>query len=242
MEPEAGESPEEETREGSETEAAPRGRRTNRRRSAKNANNTKAPMDGAGCGCGGGKAKKCTCDGGCGGYAKKMDRNDALTPQEYLAACDLGIQGRSRQYIRARLDAAGRLDKKCGASGIADNKKCQIESGGALAQKGTSALGNALKIAAVGAGVGLAAKAAHTMYQSRKREVPIFNIKRKGKTILTVGKATMSGAPGHNTVAGAFNAARKEAQRSRRSKPRGFGRTDTPYALGFALDTAALGV
>ena len=30
-------------------------------------------------------------------------KNDALTPQEYLKACDLGIQNRSRIYIRARL-------------------------------------------------------------------------------------------------------------------------------------------
>ena len=52
---------------------------------------------------------------------KKMDKkggkscgcqhkNDALTPQEYLKACDMGIQGRSRIYIRARLDMAERLD------------------------------------------------------------------------------------------------------------------------------------
>lgn len=124
---EAGESPEEETREGSEPEEAPRGSRTNRKRSAKNANNTKAPMDGESCGCGGGKgkAKKCTCDGGCGGgYAKKMDRNDALTPQEYLAACDLGIQGRSRSYIRARLDAEERLDLKCGNGSISQGETC----------------------------------------------------------------------------------------------------------------------
>lgn len=124
---EAGESPEEETREGSEPEEALRGSRTNRKRSAKNANNTKAPMDGESCGCGGGKgkAKKCTCDGGCGGgYAKKMDRNDALTPQEYLAACDLGIQGRNRSYIRARLDAEERLDLKCGNGSISHGEKC----------------------------------------------------------------------------------------------------------------------
>lgn len=168
MEPEAGESPEEETREGSETEAAPRGRRTNRRRSAKNANNTKAPMDGAGCGCGGGKAKKCTCDGGCGGYAKKMDRNDALTPQEYLAACDLGIQGRSRQYIRARLDAAGRLDKKCGASGIAENKKCNVGTG---SSGHGSSLGNALKVIGAGAALGAAGVAGVAMYQRHQRNM-----------------------------------------------------------------------
>jgi hypothetical protein len=104
-----------------------------RKRSAKGAKHTKAPMDGGmygkkpmdgeGCNCGKRKAK---CDGNCG---KKMDRNDALTPQEYLAACELGIQNRTRSYIRARLDTAERLDKKCGASGIADNKTCHVGRG-----------------------------------------------------------------------------------------------------------------
>jgi hypothetical protein len=84
----------------------------------------KKPMDGEGCSCGRRKSK---CDGSCG---KKMDRNDALSPQEYLAACELGIHNRPRPYIRARLDATERLDKKCGASAIPDNKKCTKGSGG----------------------------------------------------------------------------------------------------------------
>lgn len=121
---EKGESPEEETREGAELDDAPRrGSKTNRKRSAKNANSTKAPMDGD-CGCGG--KKGASCDGNCGGYAKKMDRNDALTPQEYLAACELSIQGRSRAYIRARLDAAERLDLKCGKGSISEGEKCHV--------------------------------------------------------------------------------------------------------------------
>lgn len=126
---EMGESTQEELREGAEPDDMPMGK-TNRKRSAKNAKNTKAPMDGGmygkkpmdgeGCNCGKRKAK---CDGSCG---KKMDRNDALTPQEYLDACELGIQGRSRTYIRARLDTSSRVDKKCGASGIPDNKECRV--------------------------------------------------------------------------------------------------------------------
>jgi hypothetical protein len=125
--PESAESAAEETREGAEPDDAPKAK-TNRKRSAKNAKATKAPMDGGmygkkpmdgeGCNCGKRKAK---CDGS---YAKKMDRNDALTPQEYLAACDLGIQGRSRSYIRARLDAAERLDLKCGNGSISEGEKC----------------------------------------------------------------------------------------------------------------------
>ena len=124
---ESAESAAEETREGAEPDDAPKAK-TNRKRSAKNAKATKAPMDGGmygkkpmdgeGCNCGKRKAK---CDGSCG---KKMDRNDALTPQEYLAACDIGIQGRSRSYIRARLDAAARLDLKCGNSSISEGEKC----------------------------------------------------------------------------------------------------------------------
>ena len=157
---EAGKSPEEETREGSEPEEAPRGSRTNRKRSAKNANNTKAPMDGESCGCGGDKAKKCTCDGGCGGYGKKMDRNDALTPQEYLAACDLGIQGRSRSYIRSRLDAAERLDLKCGNGSISEGEKCTkgaATKAELTSKKNQKLRSNLVKAAALGVGAAGAA-------------------------------------------------------------------------------------
>jgi hypothetical protein len=88
----------------------------------------KRSMDGD-CSCGKRKGK---CDGSCGktmkdgGMYKKpmMDRGDALTPQEYLAACDLGIQGQPRSYIRARLDYAERLDLKCGKGAIPEGKKC----------------------------------------------------------------------------------------------------------------------
>ena len=101
-----------------------------RKRSAKNANNTKAPMDGgmygkkpmdAECGCKGKKGGKC--DGNCGGAMRKR-ADSALTPHEYLDACDLGIQDRSRSYIRARLDAAERLDLKCGKGSISKGEKC----------------------------------------------------------------------------------------------------------------------
>ena len=103
---------------------------TNRKRSAKGAKNTKAPMDGGmygkkpmdgECGCKGKKGGKC--EGSCG--SMKKDRADAaLTPHEYLNACDLGIQDRSRSYIRARLDAAERLDLKCGKGSISKGEKC----------------------------------------------------------------------------------------------------------------------
>ncbi len=123
-------------------------KRHSRKRSAKNAHNTKAPMDGD-CGC---KAKdpkgKASCDGSCGGYAKKTDRNDALTPQEYLKACELGIHNRSRAYIRARLDSAARLDLKCGAGAISEGEKCTKGT----AQKAGSQARAALEKAAIVAG------------------------------------------------------------------------------------------
>jgi Skp family chaperone for outer membrane proteins len=124
---EMGETPEEETREGTEDGAS---MTNSRKRSPKGAKNTKAPMD-ADCGtCKSGKPCSCKAkkDGGCGSYGK---RGDALTPKEYLAACDLGIQDRSRPYIRARLDTAMNLtpstvraDLKCGKGSISEGEKC----------------------------------------------------------------------------------------------------------------------
>lgn len=52
------------------------------------------------------KGKKCQCE----------PKNDSLTPQEYLAACDLKIQDRTRTYIRARLDAKTTIAKGSKAS------------------------------------------------------------------------------------------------------------------------------
>lgn len=120
---------EEPEKEGPEEEemdsSAGRRPRGSRKRSAKGAKNTKAPMDAEGsCSCGK-KGKACSCgkamkDAGCG--MKK--RNDALTAPEYLAACELGIQDRSRTYIRARLDTAHRFDLKCGKGAISQGEKC----------------------------------------------------------------------------------------------------------------------
>ena len=67
-------------------------------------------------------------------------KNDALTPQEYLAACAGGYQDRDRTYIRARLDANQRVDKtgsgtgkKCGASHIPKQATCSKGAGGGSA-------------------------------------------------------------------------------------------------------------
>lgn len=73
--------------------------------------------------------KKGSC--GCSGAADKGKMDAALTPQEYLDACDLGIQRRSPAYIRARLDAAGQ-GQKCGNGYIGRGKKCNVGGGGGL--------------------------------------------------------------------------------------------------------------
>jgi len=97
--PEASE-PEEEEEEEEEMDMAAS---HSRKRSAKGAKHTKPAKDG-------------------GMYGQK--RSDALTPIEYLDACELGIQDRSPTYIRARLDAAERLDLKCGKGSISEGEKC----------------------------------------------------------------------------------------------------------------------
>jgi len=79
----------------------------------------KKPMD-AECGCKGKKGRKC--DGNCGSMRK---RSDSLTPQEYLTACEMGIQDRSATYIRARLDTSeARNDLKCGKGAISEGENC----------------------------------------------------------------------------------------------------------------------
>lgn len=111
-----------------------------------------------------GKAKCSACAAGkpCSG------RSDALTAQDYLLACDLGIADRSRPYIRARLDAMAsltpaavqlRTDKKCGASAIPDNKQCRVGASGAPASGGKRKGGfgrQSLETVGMVAGAGLA--------------------------------------------------------------------------------------
>jgi hypothetical protein len=123
MEPEEGEEEEGEEKEEMDMEPG-----HSRKRSARGAKHTKPAADGYGmkkpmdaeCGCSGKKGGKC--DGNCGSMRK---RDDSLTPLEYLAACDLGIQGRSTSYIRARLDTVeARNDLKCGNGSISEGEKC----------------------------------------------------------------------------------------------------------------------
>lgn len=90
-----------------------------------------------------GKKGACNCK-------HKMDT--ALTPQEYLDACDLGIHNRSRAFIRASLEV--RNDKKCGRSGIAKHKQCrQGVVGTSKSVMGNEKVKTGLKVAAVAGGV-----------------------------------------------------------------------------------------
>lgn len=261
MEPESGESlahenaesSSEEVREGSESEEASARPRTSRRRSARGAKQTKAPMDGESCGCGGGRAKKCTCDSGCSSYGKKMDRNDALTPQEYLAACDLGIQGRSRSYIRARLDAAERLDLKCGRGSISQGEQCR--KGPTSRAKGPNV---AVQAGQVAKGIGRGAL-------ETVKWTSGYNIGKHIATGMTGGKnkkGSGSAKVGSVVVSGlllgpqaAFGAARRvgafgltdleqHAKNEKKEKAwrRRVGYKDGMYAKGFTVDYAQLGI
>ncbi len=252
--------PEGEEEEGMEGEEMDGAKPHSRKRSAKGAKNTKPavdgmygkkPMDAEGCGCGGRKGKG-KCDGNCGG--KKMDRNDALTPQEYLAACELGIQGRSRTYIRARLDAEERLDLKCGKGSISQGEKCH--KGAATKAQGPSAAVQ----------VGQAAKAVGLGVLETGKWVSGYNI---GKTIasgVTQGKNEKAGGGTKagaiigstlllNPIAGAGAARRlgafgstdlqQHAQNQKKEKAwrKSVGYRDGgTYAKGFQLDYAQLGL
>ena len=251
--------PEGEEEEGMEGEEMDGDKPHSRKRSAKGAKHTKAPMDGGmygkkpmdgeGCGCGGRKGKT-SCDGSCG---KKMDRNDALTPQEYLAACELGIQGRSRSYIRARLDAAERLDLKCGKGSISQGEKCT--KGPATKAQGPSAAVQ----------VGLAAKGAGRGVLEAGKWISGYNIGKTLATGITGGKnekasggakaAAVLGSTLLTGVSGGLGAARRvgafgltdlqqHAQNEKKEKAwrKSVGYKDGMYAKGFKVDYTQLGM
>jgi len=221
-----------------------------RKRSAKNAKHTtpaadgygmKQPMDGE-CGCGGKSPKgKASCDGNCGsGYAKKMD---ALSPQEYLAACDLGIQHRSRAYVRARLDAAERLDLKCGAGSISEGEKCtkgtaqkskaRLPEENISSQAAKEATKGALSGAVGGALGGLVGG-----YFAGKSPLQLAASTAKR----AAGGALIGGALGATSGAGAALGNRAGNAIARRMGARPKGRRDSVYAAGFSpeLDQLAL--
>jgi hypothetical protein len=248
---EMGETSEEETREGTEDGAF---MKNNRKRSPKGAKNTKAPMD-ADCGiCKSGKPCSCKAkkDGGCGSYGKKMDRNDALTPQEYLAACDLGIQDRSRPYIRARLDSAARLDLKCGAGSISEGEKCSKgtaqKSDPKPAQRkgltGKALLGTAL---AVGGGY-LALKNGRAVV-TEAREIGgsikrLMETKAKLRALQAQNKRMGISGEGESSLSRFLdrNAPNKQRNTLERAFRRPSAKRDSAFATGFTPDFDQLAI
>jgi len=245
------ETPEEEVREGTESEEGEEYPKKSRKRSAKGAKSTKAPMD-AECGCGA-KGRKGKCDGSCGkamkdgGNYPMKGRSDALTAPEYLAACDLGIQGRSRSYIRARLDAAERLDLKCGKGAISKGEKCR--KGPATKAQGPN----------VGVQIGQAAKGVGLGVLEAGKWVSGYNIGKTIATRVTGGKnekasggakaAAVLGSTLLLAGAGGLGAARRvgafgstdlqqheKNQKKEKKWRRSVGYKDSVYAPGFSVD------
>lgn len=136
------------------------------------------------------KKGSCGCDKG-----GKMDA--ALTPMEYLDACDLGIQNRSRAYIRGVLSV--REDKKCGGSGIAEGKKCNKGMAGGAQSPGDGKLGTRGKIGAVmsiAGGVGGAVGIAGAM-----RSLSRGNTEQFHRRLAAANGATAIGATGNIMMA-----------------------------------------
>jgi hypothetical protein len=156
--------------------------------------------------------------------------NDALSPQEYLDACDLGIQNESKAYIRARLDTQARIDKKCGGSGIADNKKCNKGGSGG---KGGLGLGHALAGAALVGGAAYAGSRIHANVQAQseynKHVMTKINKLRK--------KGSAGRAAARHMVTNIKEAVPNSAARTRRAnKPKyalSSSKTDSVFAYGF---------
>lgn len=243
---EMSESSSEEVREGSEADEKQSSH--SRKRSAKGSKNTKAPMDAEGGCCnekkGKGKCPTCAAGGACRGDA-------ALTPHEYLAACELGIQDRSRTYIRARLDADQRLDLKCGKGSISQGEKCS--KGAATKAKGPSALiqtGQVAKNIGRGAletvkwtsGYNIGKTIATGMTQGKNEKAGT------GSKVASVAASTLvfgvSGGLGAARRVGAFGNTdlQQHAINEKKEKKwrKSVGYRDGMYAKGFAVDYAQL--
>jgi hypothetical protein len=259
---EAREGPEEEeTREGA-ADKPPFGRRKrgskppfegpNRKRRVKGSENTSPAMKDAASGsCGCGKAGKC--DGNCSGKAGAK-RGDALTAPEYLAACDLGIQDRSRTYIRSRLDAAAaRQDLKCGKGSISKGEKCtkgaatQVES-----NKRSGLTGKALLTAGLAVGGGyLALKHGRSVVNEVKAIGSGVNRLRENKAKLRAVQAQNKRmgleAEGENSFTrfldrSAPDKRRQALERALKKPDAKRKRRDSPYAPGFTPDMTELAI
>lgn len=252
------ESPEDEIREGSESEEGEYPAKRGRKRSSRGAKRTKAPMDAEGCACGGkGRKGKASCDGDCG-----MQRGDsALTPQEYLAACDLGIQDRSRPYIRTRLTVMDSLtpttvqlrtdagSRKCGNSYIPANKQCRAGAGGGMGRKIATGAAIAGGVAAAAYGVsrmrsgGGASSSAIVPYRGGGGRMP-SNLSRNGignrarRAAYNAGSAVRGAATNlvEGRRSGSFTSAGSIGNRVRRLR-----NSNIPRSAGMAARRAGQG-
>ena len=142
-------------------------------------------------------------------------KNDSLTPQEYIAACKLGIQDRSRVYIRARLDSEQREDKsgsgtgkKCGASHIPKSSTCTKGTGG---EKKKESLGTKFKKGAEAAATaGAIANLGKSGYQLAKG-----NFGGATKSFLTAGTLGNTAAASRARRAGDLKLAKKHSNRAK---------------------------
>jgi hypothetical protein len=237
--------------------------RGSRKRSAKGAKHTKAPMDAEGskgtCSCGKRPKGKCNCgkegtvmkDAGCG---MKPGRSDALTAPEYLAACDLSIQGRSRTYIRARLDAMeARNDLKCGKGAISQGEKChkgpatKAQGPNAAVQIGQAAKGAGLGLLEAGkwaSGYNIGKTIASGVTQGQNQKA---NTGSKAASIISSGLLLGPvGAIGAARRLGGFGSTDLQQnasnQKNERKWRRSVGYRDSMYAKGFKIDYEQLGL
>ena len=181
-------------------------------------------------------------------------------PHEYLAACDLGIQGRSRSYIRARLDAAERLDLKCGKGAISKGEKCTKGAATTVDPKAPGkgkGMGTALKVAAGVALVGAAAYGAKKYGPKAIRNAKAVTIKTKRNIKSSFQKAVREQMKKEGVTPAQWAEWRKSAPKSgstaaERESFKDYFYKNTPgarrpksdsvYASGFTLDTSALAI
>jgi len=241
------------------------GARHSRKRSAKGAKNTKAPMDAeGGCACTGGKkTSKCkSCqgkamkDGGCG---MKRDRADALSAPEYVAACELGIQSRSRTYIRTRLDfnTGEGQGKACGKGFTSKNKQCQKGPGTPVAStpggpnlavragQATKSVGLGLLEAgkwASGYNIGKALATGVTTGKNEKGSIGSKTTAILGSTLIFGPTAGLGAA----RRVGGFGSTDLQQHASNQKKEkqwrRSVGYRDSTYAPGFKVDLDQLAI
>jgi hypothetical protein len=220
---EAGEGPDEEVREGAEDmPPMSKGRRGRRGR--------KAVKDGSCSACAAGKPCSGKKDGdtsaGPGelynpGRKNPRMNNDALSPQEYLDACDLGIQNESKAYIRARLDTEDAIRRDFGSrssSGQSQNNGSTVRkvATGAAIAGGVAALAYGGHRSGAFRAAGSALRKAASSPGMRKARVGLKMATRTGmrKARTGFGQARSAASSGMKQARSGFSTGMKRAQTS----------------------------